>query len=65
MVLKVIHYLSNEFANIFIPAAGAGAAENRGGTREHPRVCEDEEQPAQDPAGGRRRGANHLKLFRE
>lgn len=45
----------------FVPAAGAGAAENRRGAGEHPRVCEDEEQPAPDQAGDRRRGMNHLK----
>lgn len=45
----------------FVPAAGAGAAENRRGAGEHPRVCEDEEQPAPDQAGDRRRGTNHLK----
>ena len=45
----------------FVPAAGAGATENRRGAGEHPRVCEDEEQPAQDQAGDRRRGTNHLE----
>lgn len=42
-------------------AAGTGATEDRGGAGEHPRICEDEEQPAQDQAGDRRRGTNHLK----
>lgn len=44
-----------------VSAAGTRATEERGGAGEHPRVCEDEEQPAQDQAGDRRRGANHLK----
>lgn len=43
------------------PSAGAGATENWGRAGEHPRVCEDEEQPAQDQAGDWRRGTNHLK----
>lgn len=42
-------------------AAGAWATENWGGAGEHPRVCEDEGQPAQDQAGDRWRGADHLK----
>lgn len=40
--------------------AGTGTTEDRGGAGEHPRVCEDEEQPPQDQAGDRRRGKNHL-----
>lgn len=44
-----------------VSPAGIGATEDRGGAGEHPGVCEDEEQPAQDQAGDRRRGTNHLK----
>lgn len=46
---------------VCVSAAGTGATEDRGGAGEHPRVCEDEGQPAQDQAGDRRRGTNHLK----
>lgn len=55
-----IYFVLLKFA-IYVPAAGTGAAENWGGAGEHPRVREDEEQPAQDQAGDRRRGKNHLK----
>lgn len=47
--------------NFFHHSAGTGAAENRRGAGEHPRVREDEEQPAQNEAGNRRRETNHLK----
>lgn len=49
------------FLSMFHSVAGAGAAEKRGGAGEHPRVRQDEEQPAPDQAGDRRRGADHLK----
>lgn len=55
-----MYFVLLKFA-IYVTAAGTGAAENWGGAGEHPRVCEDEEQPAQDQAGDRRRGKNHLK----
>lgn len=50
--------------SMFHSAAGAGAAEDRGGAGEHPGVRQDEEQPAQDQAGDGRRGADHLKQQR-
>lgn len=62
MIIEVKCINLKPFQNV--TAARAGAAENRGGAGEHPRVCEDEEQPAQDQAGGRWRGANHLKTSR-
>lgn len=55
-----IYLMLLKFAMCF-SSAGTGATEDRGGAGEHPRVCEDEEQPAQDQAGDRRRRTNHLK----
>lgn len=51
----------SEFVNVWVVAAGTGAAENWGGAGEHPRVCEDEKQPSQDQAGDGWGGTNHLK----
>lgn len=65
LLLHTDYYLYNvTFSDVCILAAGAGATERWGGTGEHPWVCEDEEQPAQDQAGGWRRGTNHLKTSR-
>lgn len=59
--LYYIQYIHVCFLSMFHSVAGAGAAEKRGGAGEHPGVRQDEEQPAPDQAGDRRRGADHLK----
>lgn len=62
--LYYIQYIHVCFLSMFHSVAGAGAAEKRGGAGEHPGVRQDEEQPAPDQAGDRRRGADHLKKRR-